>query len=63
MYMSLPSASSPWQKKHRCRNEQRLAGVGGGAREEEEQLKEEDTLLTTSLLAVVVWRGGRWLCS
>jgi hypothetical protein len=65
MYMSLPSASSPWQKKHRCRKGQAVVGdtVGAGAREEEEEeerLKEaaaELPLSTTSFLAVA--RRGR----
>lgn len=67
MYMSLPSASSPWQKKHRCRNGQAVVvgdTVGAGAREEEEEeerLKEAAAELapfwTTSFLAVA--RRGR----
>lgn len=69
MYMSLPSASSPWQKKHRCRNGQAVVvgdTVGACAREEEEEeerLKEAAAELapfwtsTTSFLAVA--RRGR----
>jgi hypothetical protein len=67
MYMSLPSESSPWQKKHRCRNGQAVVSdtVGAGAREEEEEkrLKEAAAELapfwtsTTSFLAVARRRG------
>ena len=56
MYMSLPSARSLWQKKHRCRNEQLADVVGGGVRGEEERLKEAEVPLTTSLFAVLVAR-------
>jgi hypothetical protein len=52
--MSLPSASSLWQKKHRCRNEQLADVVVGSAREEEERLKEaEDDVPSLRSLLVV----------